>query len=76
MIFDGFRYLLDKQNQAKSMDGIAKINFPCCSLSNVFENRFLKDFGCRLGEILGPNWPSAATSKASAIKYADQEGSK
>ena len=24
---------------------------------------------------LGPNWPSEATSKASVIKYANQEGS-
>ena len=57
------------------MEGIAKINFSCCSLSNVFENRFWTDFGCWLGAFLDPNWPSEATSKASVIKYANQEGS-
>ena len=44
-IFDGFWYLVDKQNQAKSMEGSAKINFSCCSLSNVFGNRFSTEFG-------------------------------
>ena len=76
MIFDGFWYLLDKQNQAKSMEGIAKINFSCCSLSNVFENRFWTGFGCRLEVILGANWPSEATSKASFIQYANEEESR
>ena len=57
------------------MEGSAKINFACYSLSNVFGNRFWMDFGFRLEAILGPNWPSEATSKASVIKYATQQGS-
>ena len=58
------------------MEGIAKINFSCCSLSNVFENRFWTGFGCRLEAILGTNWPSEATSKASFIQYTNEEGPK
>ena len=57
------------------MEGIEKINFSCCSLSNVFENRFWTDFGCWLGAVLDPNWPLEATSKASVKKYANDEGS-
>ena len=76
MIFNVFPYLLDKQNQAKSMEGSAKINFACCSLSNVFGNPFWTDFGFRLEAVLSPNRPSEATSKASVIKYANEEGSK
>ena len=75
-IFDGFWYSVNKQNRAKSMEGIAKINFSCCSLSNVFENWFWTGFGCRLGAILRPNWPSEATSKASFIQYTNEEGSR
>ena len=56
------------------MEGSAKISFACYSLSNVFGNRFWIDFGFWLEAILGPNGLSEATSKASVIKYANQEG--
>ena len=42
----------------------------------MFGNRFWKDFGVGMEAFLGPNWPSEATSKASVIKYANEEGSK
>ena len=74
MIFHGFWYPLDKQNQAKSKEGSAKINFSYCSLSNVFGNWLSTDFGFRLEAVLSPNRPSEATSKASVIKYANEEG--
>ena len=57
------------------MGGPAKIKLSCCLLSNVFGNRFWKDFGVGMEAFLGPNWPSEATSKASVIKYANEEGS-
>ena len=41
----------------------------------MFQNKFWMDFGCQLGGILGPNWPSEATLKASVVKYANEEGS-
>ena len=56
------------------MGGLAKIKLSCCSLSNVFGNRFWKEFGVGMEVPLDPNWPSEATSKASAKKYANQEG--
>ena len=58
------------------MEAGAKIKLSCCLLSNVFGNRFWKDFGLGLEAILGANWPSEATSKASVIKYANEEGPK
>ena len=57
------------------MGGVAKIKLSCCLLSNVFGNRFWTDFGVWLKPILGPKWPSEATSKARVIKYENQEGS-
>ena len=57
------------------MGGLAKIKLSCCLLSNVFGNRFWKDFGVWLEPILDPKWPSEATSKASVIKHANEEGS-
>ena len=56
------------------MGGPPKIKLACCLLSNVFGNRFWKDFGVGMDAFLGPNWPSEATSKASVIKYAYLEG--
>ena len=53
-----------------------KIKLSSCLLSNVFGNRFWKDFGIGMDAFLGTNWPSEATSKASVIKYANQEGPK
>ena len=55
------------------MEGSAKINFACCSLSNVFGNGFWTDFGIQLGAILGSNRLSEATSKGRVIKYANEE---
>ena len=52
----------------------AKIKLSYCLLSNVFGNRFWKDFGIGMEAFLDPNWPSEATSKASVIKYANEEG--
>ena len=40
----------------------------------MFGNRFWKDFGIGVEAFLGFNWPSEATSKASVIKYANEEG--
>ena len=57
------------------MGGPTKIKVSCCLLSNVFGNRFWIDFGVWLEPILGPKWPSEATSKASVIKHAHEEGS-
>ena len=57
------------------MGGPAKIKLSSCLLSNVFGNRFWKDFGIGMEAFLDPNWPSEATSKASVMKYAIQEGS-
>ena len=45
-----------------------------CLLSNVFKNRFWKDFGVGMEAFSGPNRPSEATSKASVIKYANRDG--
>ena len=56
------------------MGGPAKIKLSCCSLSNVFGKRFWKDFAVGMAVVLDPNWFSEATSKASVIKYANQEG--
>ena len=56
------------------MGGPPKIKLACCLLSNVFGNRFWKDFGVGMEAFLGPNWPSEATSKASVIKYTNEEG--
>ena len=74
MIFYWFPYPPDKQKWANSMGGPAKIKHSWCLLSNVFGNRFWKDFGVGMEAFLGPNGPSEATSKASIIKYATQEG--
>ena len=41
----------------------------------MFGNRFWKHFGVGMDAFLDPNGPSEATSKASVIKYANQEGS-
>ena len=41
----------------------------------MFGNRFWKDLGVEMEAFLDSNWPSEATSKASFIKYANQEGS-
>ena len=57
------------------MGGRAKIKLSCCLPSNVFGNRFWKDFGLRLGAFLGFNWRPEATLKASVLKYANEEGS-
>ena len=57
------------------MGSLAKIKLSCCSLSNVFGNGFWKDFGLGMEAFLVSNWPSEATSKASLIKYANEEGS-
>ena len=57
------------------MEGSAKINFASSLLSNEYGHRFWMDFGVQLGAVLGPNRPSEATSKASVIKYANEEGS-
>ena len=57
------------------MGGHAKIKLSCCLPSNVFGNRFWKDFGFGLGAFLGFNWRPEATWKASVIKYANEEGS-
>ena len=46
-----------------------------CLPSNVFRNRFWKDFGFGLEVILGFNGHSEATWKASVTKYANEEGS-
>ena len=53
----------------------AKIKLSCCLLSNVFGNRFWKDFGVGMEAFLGSRWPSEAISKACVIKYANEEGS-
>ena len=58
------------------MGGPPKIKLACCLLWNVLGNRFWKDFGVGMEAFLGPNWPSEATSKASVIKYANEEGSR
>ena len=58
------------------MGGPAKTKLSSCLLSNVLGNLFWKDFGFRSEAILGSNWPSEATSKASVIKYANEEGPK
>ena len=58
------------------MGGNAKINFASSLLSNEYGHQFWMDFGVRLGAILGPNRSLQATSKASVIKYANQEGSR
>ena len=57
------------------MGGIAKIKFSYCLLSNVFGNRFWKDFGFGLEVILGSNGRSEATGKGRVTKYANEEGS-
>ena len=57
------------------MDGSAKTNFASTLLSNEYGHQFWMDFGVRLGAISGPNRSLEATSKASVIKYANQEGS-
>ena len=57
------------------MGGPTKIKDSCCLLSNAFGNGFWMDFGVSLETILTPTWPSEAASKASVIKYANQEGS-
>ena len=56
------------------MGGPAKIKLSSCSLSNVLGNRFWQDFGAGMDAFLVPNWPSEATSKASVINYANEEG--
>ena len=67
---------MEKQNQAKSMEGSAKINFASYLLSNEYGHRFCSDFGVQLGAILVPNRPSEAIPKASVIKYENEEGPK
>ena len=57
------------------MGGTAKIKLSHCLLSNVFGNRFWKDFGCGLEAILGSNGRSEATGKGRVTKYANEEGS-
>ena len=52
------------------MGGSAKIKLSYCLLSNVFGNRFWKDFGVGMEAFLGSNWPSEANSRAIVIKYA------
>ena len=56
------------------MRGLAQIEFLCSSLSSEFVNGYWKDFWVWLEAILGSSWPSEATSKASVINYANEEG--
>ena len=44
-IFDGFWYLVNKQNWGKSMEGSAKINFASYLLWNEYGHRSWTDFG-------------------------------
>ena len=75
MIFHRFSYPLDKLIEQIVLEVLTKIKLSCCLLSTVFGNCFWKDFGVGMEAFLGPNSLSKATSKASAIKYATQQGS-
>ena len=74
-IFDGFWYLVDKQNQAKSMEDSAKINFASSLLSSEYGHWFWTEFGVWLGAISSSIRPSEATSNASVIKHENEKES-
>ena len=40
----------------------------------MFGNRIWKDFGLGMEAFLGPNWPSEVVSRASVVKYTNEEG--
>ena len=70
-----FSHPPDKQQWTNCMGGLAKIKLSCCLQSNVFGNGFWKNVALEMEACVGPNWPSKATSKASVVKYANEEWS-
>ena len=72
--FHWFSYAPCMQKWTNCIGGPSKFKFSCCSLSNVFGNRFWKDFGFEMAAVLGPNWPSEVISRSSVVKYTNEEG--